>query len=71
MKNYMKNKKKGQSIIEYSLVIMLVSASLITMGQYLIRSWNAHVKTLEDSVADSQNDPLIKASVQVDIIAKP
>lgn len=28
------------------------------MGPYVIRSWNAHVKSWEDSVKDSVNDPL-------------
>lgn len=70
MNSYFKNMKRphGQSIIEYSVVIILVAASLITMGPYVQRSWNAHVKSLEDSVSDSQNDPLIQAAVEGDII---
>ena len=70
MNKFLKNNRnnKGQSVIEYSLVIILVTASLITMGPYVTRSWNAHVKSLEDSVSDSQNDPMIQATVESDII---
>ena len=69
MNKLLKNnrKHKGQSVIEYSLVIILVTASLITMGPYVTRSWNAHVKSIEDSVSDSQNDPMIQANVESDI----
>ncbi|MBU0468859.1 MAG: hypothetical protein KJ736_07345, partial [Candidatus Omnitrophica bacterium] len=69
MVNFLKNSRKinGQSVVEYSLVIILVTASLITMGPYVRRAWNAHVKGLEDSVSDSQNDPLIQANVASDI----
>lgn len=52
--------RHGQSIVEYSLLIVLVLGSVIVMGPYVIRSWNANVKGWEDSYKDSYQDPLIK-----------
>lgn len=69
MDSSLKNRRiySGQSVVEYSLVILLVAASIIIMGPYVRRSWNAHLKMLEGSVDDSQNDPLIQAAVERDI----
>ncbi len=50
--------KKGQNLLEYSTLLILVMSGIIIMGPYVIRSWNAHVKGWEDSVSDSQQDPL-------------
>lgn len=50
--------KTGQHIIEYSVVVILVSVGIIIMGPYVVRSWNAYVKGLEDSVEESLVDPI-------------
>lgn len=50
--------KKGQSIIEYALLIILVLAGVYVMSPYVIRSWNANIKGWEDSVTDSFQDPI-------------
>jgi len=36
----------------------LVSVGIIIMGPYVVRSWNAYVKGLEDSVEESLVDPI-------------
>lgn len=51
----------GQTAIQYILIAALVSAGIIIGGPYVIRSWNANIKTLEDSVTDSYQDPLDEA----------
>ena len=51
--------QSGQNVIEYTVVLTLVILSVIIMGPYVIRSWNANMKGWEDSVIDSFNDPLI------------
>lgn len=53
--------KKGQHTIEYAVLIILIMAGIITMGRYVIRSWNANLKGWEDSVSDSLEDPLLEA----------
>ncbi len=50
--------EKGQSIIEYALLIILVLAGVYVMSPYVIRSWNANIKGWEDSVTDSFQDPI-------------
>jgi len=50
--------KKGQSIIEYALLIILVLAGVYVMTPYVIRSWNANIKGWEDSVKDSYQEPI-------------
>lgn len=53
--------KKAQSLIQYIVITTLVMASIIITGPYVIRSWNAHLKTLDDSIQDSFADPLLIA----------
>jgi Flp pilus assembly pilin Flp len=36
--------KKGQSFIEYTMLIIIVSAALIAMTTYIMRSVNARLK---------------------------
>jgi len=48
----------GQHILEYALLTILVMVGIIVMGPYVIRSWNANVKGIEDSVQDSFQDPI-------------
>jgi len=55
--------KEGQHTIEYAILMILIMAGIITMGRYVIRSWNANLKGLEDSVIDSFEDPLLEAPI--------
>jgi len=54
--------KEGQHTIEYAVLMILIMAGIITMGRYVIRSWNANLKGWEDSAIDSMEDPLIEVS---------
>lgn len=51
---------KAQQALEFSIMVALIVAGIIIMGPYVIRSWNANMKTTEDSVTDSFRDPLKK-----------
>ncbi|MFC1510684.1 hypothetical protein ACFL49_03385 [Candidatus Omnitrophota bacterium] len=46
--------KKGQSIVEYSLLMIFVMTALFMMGNYIKNSWHAQVKTLEWSANQSR-----------------
>ncbi|MFA5059296.1 MAG: hypothetical protein WC676_01535 [Candidatus Omnitrophota bacterium] len=54
--------KKSQSIIEFSVVVVLVLAGIILMGPSTIRGINAHFKSWQDSASDSMKDPLLPAT---------
>src|SRR3989338_1254251 len=54
----MRFSKKGQSVIEYVVVFVLVGMGIALMGPYAIRSINGHMKAWEDAVDDSIKDPL-------------
>ena len=56
----MRLSKKAQSVIEYSMIIILVALGIIIVGPYVIRSLNAHLKTWEDVAEDSYSDPFQK-----------
>ena len=43
---------KGQNIIEYALVVALVSAALIAMSTYVFRSVQATQKVIEGEFAN-------------------
>lgn len=53
--------RRGQHLMEYTMVLTLVVATVITMGPYVIRAWNASLKGWEDSAEDSFRDPLQEA----------
>lgn len=53
--------QQAQHLIEYSVIIILVLAGIIISGPYVIRSWNARVKSWEDGVTESLQDPLLEA----------
>lgn len=46
MRQSIKN-KRGQNLIEYAVIIALVSAALIAMSTYVYRSVQATQKTIE------------------------
>jgi Flp pilus assembly pilin Flp len=39
--------KNGQSFLEYAILIMIVSAAIIAMTAYLMRSTNARLKQVQ------------------------
>ena len=59
----MSNHKRGQSIIEYSLILTLVILGVAVMGPYILRSINAHFKIWDDEIQDSHNERLTPLNV--------
>ena len=53
------SKIKGQSLIEYALLAMLVIVGTLVMGPYLIRSVNSHFQLWQESIDDSRHDRMI------------
>lgn len=51
---------QGQQITEFTTVFILVALGIILVGPFVIRAWNAHLKTWEDSIVDSYRDPLVE-----------
>lgn len=47
-----KRKKSGQSLIEYAVVVALVSAAMIAMSTYVFRSVQATQKMVEEEFTD-------------------
>jgi Flp pilus assembly pilin Flp len=43
---------KGQNIIEYAIVIALVSAAMVAMSTYVYRSVQATQKVVEDELSE-------------------
>ena len=46
-----RNNKKGQSLIEYAIVVALVSAAMVAMSTYVFRSVQATEKVIEEEFA--------------------
>ena len=55
--------KRGQSIIEYTLIAVLVILGIVIMGPYVLRSVNAHFKLWDDGVQDSFKEKIHQAPV--------
>ena len=55
--------KRGQSIIEYTLIAILVILGIVYMGPYALRSVNAYFKLWDDSVQDSFEENLNQVPV--------
>ena len=51
---------KGQSIIEYSALVVLIIVAITVMGPYVLRSINAHFKLWQEAIDDSVNDRMLK-----------
>ena len=49
MMNFMR-KKKAQSILEYAILIAVVTAALISMSLYVRRAIQANLKTIENQI---------------------
>lgn len=46
-------KKKGQSLLEYALLISAVAAAFIAMQTYVRRAVNANLKSLQDQLNET------------------
>lgn len=46
-------KRKGQSIIEYSVLVAAAAVALTAMSQYVYRAINARLKQVQEEVVDS------------------
>ncbi|MBF0571250.1 MAG: hypothetical protein HQL12_05200 [Candidatus Omnitrophica bacterium] len=57
--------KRGQSIIEYCLIIILVILGVVFMGPYVLRSVNAHFKLWDEGTRDSFEEHLKQAPINV------
>ena len=55
--------KRGQSIIEYVLIAVLVILGIYVMGPYVLRSIGAHFKLWDDGIKDSFQENLAQAPV--------
>ncbi|MFA6358487.1 MAG: hypothetical protein WCY09_07520 [Candidatus Omnitrophota bacterium] len=43
--------RKGQSVVEYTMLIIIVAAALMAMSTYIMRSVNARLKTAQDELS--------------------
>jgi len=55
--------KKGQSIIEYTLIAALVILGVVIMGPYVLRSVGAHFQLWDDGIHDSFQEQLKQAPI--------
>ncbi len=60
----MKLPQKAQSTIEYATIATLVIMGIIVMGPYIIRSINAHFRSLDDGIKDSFSEEIVQAPPQ-------
>jgi len=61
----------AQHIIEYIVLITIAAIAVIIIGPYVVRSWNASVKSWDDSVVDTFNDPLLDTNELVPVLDCP
>lgn len=54
-------RKKGQSIVELILIVILVILGIYFMGAYVLRSVNAHYKLWDEGIQDSFDEHLAQA----------
>ena len=45
-----KKLRRGQSIVEYTMLIIIVAAALVEMSTYITRSVNARIKQTSDEL---------------------
>ncbi|MCF7892885.1 MAG: hypothetical protein K9L77_01820 [Candidatus Omnitrophica bacterium] len=45
--------KKCQSVLEYSLLIMVIAAALMAMHKYVSRAFNARLKQVQEELDES------------------
>ena len=51
-------KIKGQSVLEYAMIVAVVVAALMAMGAYVRRSVQANLRIIEDQINASVPDGL-------------
>jgi len=56
-------KKRGQSLVEYVLIIVLVITGVVVMGPYVLRSVGAHFKLWDEGVQDSFQENIVQANI--------
>ena len=56
MINFIK-KRRAQSILEYSILIAVVTAALISMSLYVKRAIQANLKTIENQINAEVSEP--------------
>jgi len=44
------NHKKGQSIIEYTMLAVIVAGAIMAMTTYIMRAMNARIKQTQDEL---------------------
>lgn len=51
--------RKGQSLLEYAILVAAVTSALILMSDYVRRAFNAHAKAVEEELngATDENTP--------------
>lgn len=47
---------RGQNMIEYTVLMMIVAAALIAMTTYMMRSMNARIKQTQDELNYYRHD---------------
>jgi hypothetical protein len=55
--------KRGQSMIEYMFIAILIILGIVIMGPYVLRSVNAHFKLWDESVQESATENITQAPV--------
>ncbi len=45
--------RRGQSVIEYTMLIIIVAAALMVMATYITRSVNARIKQTQDELLNN------------------
>lgn len=53
-------RKRGQSIIEYGVLIGIVAAALMAMSVYVQRAVQANVKMIENQINAQPTNPLLE-----------
>ena len=46
--------KRGQNFMEYTMLVVVISAALIAMFQYIQRSMNARLKQVQQELNESR-----------------
>jgi hypothetical protein len=67
----MLNTNKGQSIIEYTALALLILVATMVMGPYVIRSIGAHFKIWQEEVSDSAHDRLLQNPEILSSVCRP
>lgn len=51
--------KRGQSMLEYAVLVAAVTSALVLMSDYIRKSFNAHAKVIEEELngATDENNP--------------